>query len=304
MTSTWLIVLPLLLAACTSAEEPAALDARQYHRDIELWRAQRLAQLRAPQGWLSYVGSGRLETGNYTVGSAPGSDVLLPLGPERLGRLTVDAAGNARIVGLPGTGVTLDGQPLRAASLQLADGEREPSRLQFGDGEFYLVKMGSVLGWRCRDAGAARRRDFAGIEHFPVDARWRVVARWKAFPRPTEAMLLSSIGTPLPARAPGEASFEIDGRSYRLRAMQDASEPATPSLFFIFTDLTAGRETYGGARYLHASAPRDGSVVLDFNRAQNPPCALSPHVVCPIAPAINRLELRVTAGEKYQFLAE
>ncbi len=304
MTRACLIALPLVLAACTSADDPAAVDARQYRRDTEQWRAQRLAQLRAPQGWLSYVGSGRLEAGHYTVGSAPGSDLRLPLGPERLGQLTVDEDGHARIEGRPGTGVTLDGHPLRTAMLQPAEAGTEPSRLHFGGGEFYLVRMGSVLGWRCRDAGAPRRRNFGGIEHFPVDERWRVVARWKAFTPPADAVLLSSIGTPLPARVPGEASFEIDGHSYRLRAMEDASEPASSSLFFIFTDATAGRETFGGARYLQAPAPRDGTVVLDFNRAQNPPCALSPHVVCPIAPTINRLDLRVTAGEKYQFLAE
>ncbi len=312
MKGAFLLSLALLLAACTPANDPFANDAlqhpydvRQYQRDVEQWRTQRLARLRGPQGWLSYVGSGRLEAGTtYSVGSAPDSDVRLPLGPERVGRLSIDAAGKATIEGYPGTGVTLNGQPLRGATLQPAGDGKEASRLHFGSAEFYLVRIGNVLGWRCRDTNAALRRGFRGIEHFPVDPRWRVVARWKPFPRPAPAMLLSSIGTPLPAVAPGEAEFEVGGRHYRLQAMQDASEPLSPNLFFIFTDLTGGRETFGGARYLNASAPRDGEVVLDFNRAQNPPCALSRHVVCPIAPAVNRLELRVTAGEKYQFVAE
>ncbi|MCF5922268.1 DUF1684 domain-containing protein, partial [Xanthomonas perforans] len=69
-------------------------------------------------------------------------------------------------------------------------------------------------------------------------------------------------------------------------------------LFFLFADRTSGKESYGGARYLFATSPRDGQVILDFNLAENPPCALTPHVVCPIAPPENRLDVAVNAGEK------
>jgi uncharacterized protein (DUF1684 family) len=49
---------------------------------------------------------------------------------------------------------------------------------------------------------------------------------------------------------------------------------------------------------LYAAQPADGKVVLDFNRAENPPCGLVPHVACPMALPENRLDLAVTAGEK------
>ncbi len=300
---TW-IAGPLLLLAlvgCAQQGDPSLSDSRQYNRDLERWRAQRIAQLRAPDGWLSYTGSGRLKAGSYRLGSAPGSDVVLPAGPEQLGTLQIAADGVAIINGQAGTGATLNGKPLRQATLRpVMDGVQDASRIQLGSGEFYLVRNGAVLGWRFRDAGSARRRDFRGIDYFPVDERWRVEAQWVPFPEPRAAVLLTSIGTPLMTTVLGEAVFEIEGQRFRLQPEVDETAPASERFFFAFSDRTSGRETYGGARYLYAAAPRAGKLVLDFNRAQNPPCAFTPYVVCPIAPAINRLDLALTAGEKFQ----
>ncbi|WP_449467254.1 DUF1684 domain-containing protein [Stenotrophomonas humi] len=299
------VLLLLALAACKQEGNPFLLDSRQYHRDVEQWRSQRIARLRAPDGWLSYIGSGRLKKGSYQVGSAPTNDVVLPDGPEQLGTLDIGADGAVVINGQAGTGATLNGKPLRQATLQpVMEGVPDASRIQMGSGEFYLVRTGTVLGWRYRDAGSTRRRDFRGIDYFPVETRWRVEAQWHPFPEALKAVLLTSIGTPLQATVPGEAVFEINGRSHRLQPVLDEDAPASRRFFFIFSDRTSGRETYGGARYLYAAAPQDGKLVLDFNLALNPPCALTPHVVCPIAPAVNRLDLAVTAGEKYQALAQ
>lgn len=294
------LFLSLALAACQQQGNPFVVDARQYYRDVEQWRSQRLARLRAPDGWLSYTGSGKLKPGSYNVGSAADNDVVLPGGPQRLGVLEVGSDGAARLQGNPGTGASLNGQPLREANLRPAvSGMQGASRIRFGDAEFYLVRTGNVMGWRYREANSPLRRNFRGIDHFPVDMQWRVIARWQPFPEPRQAVLLTSIGTPLTARVPGEAVFEIKGRSYRLQPVLDESAPPSRGLFFLFSDRTSGRDTYGGARYLYAAAPRDGKLVLDFNRAENPPCALTPHVVCPIAPAINRLDLAITAGERF-----
>ena len=64
-------------------------------------------------------------------------------------------------------------------------------------------------------------------------------------------------------------------------------------------DRTNGRETFGGGRYLYVKPPGpDGLVVLDFNKAYNPPCAFTPYATCPLPPAQNRLPFRIEAGEK------
>ncbi len=298
-------VLLLVLAGCQLQAGSDMPDGRQYQRDVEQWRAQRMTRLRAADGWLSYIGSGRLKPGIYSVGSAASNAVVLPTGPAQLGMLTISSDGSAKIDGHPGSSATLNGQPLRHARLRPGGGDNhEVSRIRFGSAEFYLVRSGNVLSWRCRDAGSPRRSSFRGIDHFPVEPAWRVVAHWQPFAKPLQTILLTSIGTPQPALVPGEAVFEVDGRSYRLQPALDAEAPPSKRLFFLFTDRTSGRETYGGARYLYAAESRDGTVVLDFNRAENPPCALTPHVICPIAPAVNRLDLAVTAGEKFQAMQQ
>jgi uncharacterized protein (DUF1684 family) len=55
-------------------------------------------------------------------------------------------------------------------------------------------------------------------------------------------------------------------------------------LFFIFRDETNGTETYGAGRFLYADRPNGGSVILDFNKAINPPCAFTAFATCPLPP--------------------
>jgi uncharacterized protein (DUF1684 family) len=69
-------------------------------------------------------------------------------------------------------------------------------------------------------------------------------------------------------------------------------------VLFVFADRTSGKETYGGARFLLTPAAKDGKIVLDFNKAVNPPCAFIPFPNCPIAIPENRLTLRINAGEQ------
>jgi uncharacterized protein (DUF1684 family) len=69
-------------------------------------------------------------------------------------------------------------------------------------------------------------------------------------------------------------------------------------LFFIFRDRTSGKQTYPAGRFLYAEPAKDGRVVLDFNRAQNPPCAFTAFATCPLPPKGNALAVAVASGEK------
>lgn len=271
-----------------------AKDADGYSVQIEKWRKARLDALRAPDGWLSYTGSGRLRPGSYRVGTAADNDIGLSSGPARLGLLTVEE-GRIRFEAARGVDVRLRGQPVAQVQLVPEEAGRKADRLDVGSSQFYVVRTGPVYGWRFRDPEAPARHALSEIEHFPVDPRWRVNARWLPYAKPRPITLLTSIGTPLAAWIPGEAVFERDGHQYRLHPV---TQPNDTKLFFIFSDRTSGKETYGGARYLFVEPPANGTLVLDFNRAENPPCALTPHLVCPIAPPANRLDLAVNAGEK------
>ena len=94
---------------------------------------------------------------------------------------------------------------------------------------------------------------------------------------------------------PGAVVFEQDGASFRLEAVDEGDG----RLFLIFSDRTAGHESYPAARFLYAdAASANGTTVVDFNKAYNPPCAFSNFTTCPVAPPQNVLKLRIEAGEK------
>jgi uncharacterized protein (DUF1684 family) len=96
--------------------------------------------------------------------------------------------------------------------------------------------------------------------------------------------------------SPGYAVFRLQGKEYRLRPVLETAD--AKELFYIFRDQTAGKETYGAGRFFYSEMPKDGQVVLDFNKAYNPPCAFTPYATCPLPPPENKLPVRIEAGEK------
>jgi hypothetical protein len=103
------------------------------------------------------------------------------------------------------------------------------------------------------------------------------------------------LGTVDDELSPGAVVFEADGRYLRLDVLEGAEEH---EVFVIFGDTTNGAETYGGGRFLYANLEPGGRLVLDFNKAYNPPCAFTPYATCPLPPRQNRLPLAIRAGEK------
>jgi uncharacterized protein (DUF1684 family) len=306
----------LMLTACSpSPEAPSgtaadvatdaiaqAGDDSAYLASVEQWREERARKLRDPDGWLSYTGSGQVEPGTHTVGSAAGNAIVVPGGPAHWGVLRLQAGGAPVFEPAADAGLSVDGKPFHGGALLTQLDEGGPTAIHAGQQRFYVVRTGEVYGWRFRDPQAPALKAFAGVPHFPVDPSWRIEARWQPFAAPKTLDLVTSNGTLEPARVPGQVEFERDGRRYTLLPVQ---EEAGEDLFFIIADRTSGKETYGGARFLYVAPPKDGesTVVLDFNKAQNPPCALNGHVVCPTAPPENRLALRIAAGEKTYPLA-
>ena len=101
----------------------------------------------------------------------------------------------------------------------------------------------------------------------------------------------------------GEVYFTIGGKEYQLNVYQSqrlSTDPAYADYLFVpFTDLTNGKTTYGGGRYLDLHIPESDTILLDFNRAYNPYCAYNPKYSCPVPPAENHLETPIKAGVKY-----
>lgn len=270
----------------------------RYREDIERWYAARIARLTAPDGWLSLSGLDWLHPGANRIGSASDNDIVLAKAPARLGTVTWADDGTVSITLADGAAATIDGERHVHAVMQ-DDSHARPTTIAFGTTNFILIDRGGRKGLRVRDSAAATRTDFAGIDRFPVDPAWCIDAEWQPLAPPFLLSTMTVIGTLESHPAPGKAVFEKDGQRCEVYPMLET--PGDTQLFLVFADATSGKETYGAARFLYADLPRDGRIVLDFNRAYNPPCAFTPYATCPLAPPENRLPLRVAAGElKYR----
>ena len=278
-----------------AASSSAATDA--YVREIEQWRAARLERLVAPDGWLSLVGLHLLKDGVNTIGSANDNDVVIAKLPARFGTVRVAPDRTVELRVEPGVeDVRVNGTVTSAAELHLGAGAVTPTLVTVGSMSFFVIDRGGKKALRVKDSDADRRKHFAGIDYFPIDPTWRIEARWVAFERSRQIMTTNSEGRPSPALVPGKAVFERDGKQIELLAID---EGLTEPLLFVISDLTTGGETYAAARFLSVERPKDGAtIVLDFNRAENPPCAFTPFAICPLPPKENRLPFAVKVGEK------
>lgn len=278
--------------AATAAAVPAA-DAA-FVREQDAWREQRRESLVAPEGWTGLVGLHWIELKAHYVGTAAG--LRLAKGPPRIGLLQ-QQGGRLYFTPEKGVALTLNGEPL-TGRVELHDDHSEaPSRIGFdeGKGEITVIARGGRKALRVRHDEAEARTGFAGLDYWPADPGWRVQGRFVAHPPGKTIEIANIIGTIEPMPNPGAVEFERDGRTHRLEALDDGSG----GLFLILADRTNGQGSYGAGRYLYApAAAADGSVVLDFNRAHNPPCAFTAHATCPLPPPENRLDLAITAGEK------
>ncbi len=278
-SSAWSRIAPGVVAvalACSRASSPPVDPA--FAADWKAWHDAREARLRAPDGWLALAGLHWLADGPNTIPGLPGRFVL-----ER-GSVTLRAAAE--------DGYVADGQPVTERTLATDQAPR-PDRLAIGAKQVAVIDRGGKLAVRVWDAERPARTAFAGIETFPVDPRWRIEATWEPYPAPRKIEVPSAAGPPQPGEAPGRARFTVDGQTVTLEPTLDGG-----ALFFVFKDRTAPKETYGAGRFLYAAAPKDGKVILDFNRAYNPPCALTPFATCPLPRAENVLPVRIPAGEK------
>lgn len=289
-------IVAVYVVALSVASAYAADADKTYATQVEQARAVRVEHLKKADGYLTLIASGWLDPGDNTVGAAADNRFQVPGAPPHLGVLQLGANGAVDLRTAEGVTVTIDGHPATSASMQTqgAHGEHQPTRAYLGAERYlYVIESGKQRGLRVKDNAAPLRKDFPGIPYFPIDPSWKIEAQWQAFTTPHTLRIANVVGTETDEKVPGQAVFERDGQRYTLTPMEEDGR-----LFFVFSDRTAGKLTYGGARFLYADMPKDGKVTLDFNLAENPPCAITPHVVCPLAPPENRLRLEITAGEK------
>ena len=261
------------------------LAGSSYLADLGAWRAKHEEDLKGPNGWLSVGGLFWLHEGPNVLGSDPHSDVILPEGaPKRAGVITFSGGkvsfdpADKNFAGKRG--------PLRI------DADGRPDVLEISGVQLTMIRRGEKTGVRMRDPNAATRRSFPGLKWFAADEAWRVKAQWTAYPEPRKIAITNVLGMTDQEPSPGYAEFTIRGQKLRLEPVLEDDH-----LFFIFKDQTSGRTTYGAGRFLYADMPKDGAVILDFNRAENPPCAFTAFATCPLPPRQNALAAAIESGE-------
>lgn len=251
-----------------------------YENEINAWHAKRVEGLKRSQGWLSLVALDWLNEGKNPF--------------ESLGTLTLDR-GTVTFDVAPGIEAMVGGKAFTGGMLKIEGGKDRADRVEIGTKVFTIIKRGDNFAVRMWDSNAETLKSFKGIDRFPVSEHWRVVARWEPFAEPKPVSMASVIaGYSENYMVFGAAVFSINGRDYRLEPVG----PPTETLFFIFADRTNGKETYGAGRFLYSDPPNNGKIVLDFNKAINPPCAFTAYATCPLPPPSNSLPLRIEAGEK------
>lgn len=252
-----------------------AADAHE--REIVAFRAAREARYRSDRGWLTLVERTPLDPGETATA---------------LGTITVSQEGAASLEIEPGKAVTRDGQTItgRVDVTGGADLAMDGRRYEI------VARAGGRLVLRVRDPESVARRDFAGIPVYPIDLAYRVLASFDRLAAAQDTTVETSDGGEDVAHLAGEARFElpVDPAAQRLQIF---IEESTGRLYVPFGDRTNRDETYGGGRFLYGVEEGD-ALVLDFNRACNPPCAFNPLVTCPLPPPANRLDVSIRAGER------
>ena len=223
------------------------------------------------------------------------NDVVLNTGPDHLGVMRRE--GDVLFfTPAPGVGAMIDDMPIEGEVALPADSSGEAVRVTFrgGKANFQVIERGGKFGLRVRDVEAPTLTGFTGIERYPVDAGWRYEARWVPHEEGRSIDIATVLNTIEPMPNTGTIEFEREGKTHRLEVVDEGDG----ALFVIFADRTNAKETYGAGRFLYADPLDAEHVVIDFNKAYNPPCALNAFSTCPLPPPENRLDLAVTAGEK------
>jgi uncharacterized protein (DUF1684 family) len=293
-TPAFLLVLPFifLIPGCNTSQ-PVIEDEDAYIQEIKAWQQSRLERLKGPNGWLNVAGLFWLKEGENSFGSDPSNDIVFPPKADPFCGSLVLQSGNVTLHVKEGVKIT-SGDTL-VKSLKLNDDQSNPATtLQQGDLEWFIIKRGDLYGIRLRDFNHPRIDALDHIPAYPIHTEYVVEATLLPFDEPRTF----TVGTPVEGvteeyQCPGELHFRIKKEALVLYPFTSGE-----GYFLIIADQTTGLDTYGAGRFMYAVPDSTGRIILDFNKAYNPPCAFTPFATCPMPPKENFLPVAIEAGEK------
>lgn len=287
-----LTILPFSPLHSQTAKSSGSAPDAVYVQSFDKWKAELIDDLK--QNWLPLAGLYWLKPGANTFGSASDNAVVFPKGPAHCGEFDLDGK-NVVAKFLPDSHAVVSGKAFSGGNLD-ADISGHPTVVEMGSLQFHVIQRGERVGIRLKDTASEAVHNFRGLMFYPLDMNYRVTAKWTPSDGKQTIEIPNVLGDVSSAPVLGKVTFKIGDKEVDLTDL--GGDPAK-GLSFVFNDLTAKTDTYPGGRFLETGPVANGTVVLDFNRAYNPPCAVTPYATCPLAPKENRLPVAIPAGEKF-----
>ena len=289
-----LLTLTLAVSACHSGAAVSTPDVspEEARRLTETWRAKHEADYR--REWVTIAGLHFLKDGAQSAGSDAANDIVFPAAaPSRLGRFVLTGE-SVRFEPAPGATVALRDTPVTAPLLLVDDETPKADELTTNGLTFVVHRSGARKALRVWDPNGPLATGFLGFQWFDIQPAYRVTGRFVEDRAPRDVQTVNTFGDTDTYKTQGVVEFRLNGETLRLRPF--TTRPGR--FYFVFKDASSGRETYGAARFLYSDLREDGTTILDFNQAYNPPCAFNPFTTCPLPLPENRLPVRVLAGER------
>ncbi|TQV72888.1 DUF1684 domain-containing protein [Aliikangiella marina] len=280
---TTLIIFSLF--SCASNPQPDYLGYWQQ------WKTDYEKGLKGKGGWLSLAGLYWLEPGENSLGSDSSNEHRFPAhAPKQVGIIQVknkQVFFESRLNNL-----MIDGQIKKSAILSI----KEATPVSFENFEFFVIEREGNYAIRLIDNNSPIANSYHGSKFYPFDQSAIVKAKLTPHKEPTIISVATVYGTNRKEKSAGFVDFTYKGKKGRLEVVDYG--PDSP-LYLLFGDTTNGKDTYDAGRYLKFARPDEsGKILLDFNRAYNPPCAFTDYATCPLIPPQNRLSFSIEAGEK------
>lgn len=283
---TFLFFIPIFIMGCKTQDSMG-----DYEKSISAWQEKRDSGLKDPNGWLSLCGLYWLEEGPNTFGSAQDNQLIFPTEFADYCGFFIVENGQVQVVTTPVSGI----EGVESNNILVSDKDGEPTLMKFSTFNWFLIERGTRLGIRMKNSQNPALLEFKGMKYFPIDQSWSFQAKLDAYPEPRIDSIMNVFGMLEDVKIIGKIEFQHNGKTYQLDAIDDN----TGRIFVIFSDETNGIETYGGGRYTYIDFPAEGTddVVLDFNKAYNPPCVFNDFATCLLPTQENKLPLLIKAGE-------
>lgn len=281
----------LRLMLCLLLISPAT--QADWKSEIETFRKETEESLK--KNWLVVVGLFWLREGDNTIGSSGSSFIKLPAGtPEVMGKISL-LGGKTHIEFTVAEGITLNGEPVKVGKKYELKTDQTPdkSTIEAQNVSMFLIQRPNGIGLRVKDTQSKTLERFKGLKWWAPQSKFLIKGQWKPIDPPKILRVPDVLGNVYDEKINGSVEFKYNKKTYELFPTRKGDD-----LFFVFKDASTGRTTYGTGRFLEAKVEADGTVMMDFNRAYNPPCAHIRYATCPMAPVDNILDFSLEVGEK------